>query len=111
MSHKDRIRKYRKQGGAAGLVRVEVLVPPAGRAEVVATAERLRAEYRRQKELIEPLLEAALDRYGARVLDNVDLSKLPDIRQRARVVGRALQDRADAKGFMIGRRLMEAAEA
>jgi len=111
MSHRDRIRKYREHGGAADLVRVEVLVPRYGRKEVMAAAQRLRSDHRRRKEVIAPLLEAALSRYGTRVLDNVDLDRLQDIRQRARVVGRALQERADARGFILGRRLIEAAEA
>jgi hypothetical protein len=109
MSHRDRIRKYRERGGAADLVRVEVLVPAHGRREVVDAARRLRSEHRRRKQLIEPLLAVALDRYGARILDNVDLKRLDDIGQRARVVARALQERTDARGFLLGRRLMEAA--
>ena len=109
MGHRDRIRKYREHGGAADLVRVEVLVPRYGRQEVVAAAQRIRSEHRHRREKISPLLAMALSRYGARVLDNVDLSRLEDIRQRARVVGRALQERTDARGFILGRQLMEAA--
>jgi hypothetical protein len=109
MGHRDRIRKYREHGGAADLVRVEVLVPRYGRQEVVAAAQRIRSEHRRRREKISPLLAMALSRYGTRVLDNVDLNRLDDIRQRARVVGRALQERTDARGFILGRQLMEAA--
>lgn len=111
MGHRDRIRRYRKHGGAADLVRVEVLVPRYSRGEVMEAAKRLRSDHRRLKEVIEPLLEAALKRYSTRVLDNVDLDKLEDIRQRARVVGRALQERTDARGFILGRRLIEATQA
>lgn len=109
MSLQQRIQRYREHGGAADLVRVEVLVPAYGRAEVMAAANRLRADHRRRKEIIAPLLESALHRYGARILDSVDLGKLDDIHQRARVVARALQERTDARGFMLGRRLLDAA--
>ncbi|PNB45936.1 hypothetical protein C1X29_28880, partial [Pseudomonas sp. GW456-12-10-14-LB2] len=81
---KKRIRKYRKEGGAADLVRVEVLVPPNARNEVLAMASRMRAEHRQNKEL-QLLLDNALHLYGSRILDNVDLGRLPDLRSRAAV--------------------------
>ena len=84
MGHRDRIKKYREHGGAADLVRVEVLVPRYCRDEVVAAAQRIRSEHRGRREKISPLLAMALSRYGARILDNVDLARLEDIRQRAR---------------------------
>ena len=107
MGQKERIARYRNQGGAADLVRVEVLVPAASREAILRSAERLRAKHRRDKQALEELLSDALARYGTRVADNVDLSRLPDLRERARVVGRALQERADAAGFSLGRRLLE----
>jgi len=110
MSQKARSKRYREHGGAADLVRVEVLVPRYCRGEILKAGQRLRSDHRRRKQDIAPLLAAALHRYGARVLDNVDLERLEDIRQRARVVGRALQERTDARGFILGRRLIEAAE-
>jgi hypothetical protein len=43
---RQRVARYRSEGGAAGLARVEVLVPPSARAEILAVASRLRAEHR-----------------------------------------------------------------
>lgn len=111
MSHMDRIRKYRQRGGAADLVRVEVLVPPARRHEITAAAQRLRAEHRARKKVLEALLADALKLYGVRVRDNIDLGKLADPAQRARVVARALQERGDARAFRLGRQLLDAARA
>lgn len=111
MSYMDRIRKYRERGGAADLVRVEVLVPPARRHEITAAAQRLRAEHRARKKTLEALMADALKLYGVRVRDNIDLSKLADPARRARVVARALQERGDARAFRLGRQLLDAAGA
>ncbi len=46
MSIKDRMERYKTTGAGAGMVRVEVLVPPAGRNHVVTLARTLRAEHR-----------------------------------------------------------------
>jgi len=56
-----RVKKYRSKGGAADLARVEVLVPPSARAEILAVASRLRAEHRSNKAL-EALCDQALHR-------------------------------------------------
>lgn len=40
----ERVRRYRITGGAAGLVCVDVLVPPEGRGVILEVAERLRDE-------------------------------------------------------------------
>jgi hypothetical protein len=103
---RKRIRKYRREGGAADLARVEVLVPPAARDEILATAARLRAEYRANKEL-RSLYDDALRSYRTRILDNIDLDRLPDLRSRAAVVARAMIDRGDARAFAIGRRMLD----
>jgi hypothetical protein len=87
---RKRVKKYRSEGGAADLVRVEVLVPPAARNEILAMASRLRADHRGTKEL-RSLYENALKSYRVRILDNVDLDRLPDLR--ARGSGRARHDR------------------
>jgi hypothetical protein len=42
MSVRKRIEKYRRSGGAADLVKVEVLVPPSARDDVLRLAARLR---------------------------------------------------------------------
>lgn len=77
-----RVEKYRSEGGAAGLARVEVLVPPADREKVVAMAARLRDDHRRHKAL-RALYDDAFRLYRTRILDNVDVDRLPDFRSRA----------------------------
>ena len=101
-----RVRKYRSQGGAADLVRVEVLIPPAARNEILALASRMRAEHRRTKEL-QLLLDDALRLYGPRILDNLDLDRLPNLRARAVVAARAMIDRGDARAFAMGRKMLD----
>ena len=92
----NRVRKYRSQGGGVGLDRVEVLVSPSGRDEILAHAARLREDFRRNNEL-RSLYDSALASYGVRILDNVDLDRLPDFRSRAAVVARAMIERGDAR--------------
>jgi hypothetical protein len=101
-----RVRRYRSEGGAADLVRVEVLVPPSAREEILAVASRLRAEHRGNKEL-RALYDKALASYRARILDNIDLDRLPDLRSRAAVIARAMIDRGDARAFAIGRQMLD----
>lgn len=43
------------------------------------------------------LLDKALRFNGVRILDNVDLDRLPDLRSRAFVLGRRMLDRAEAR--------------
>jgi hypothetical protein len=102
----QRVKRYRSEGGAADLVRVEVLVPPAARQEILAVASRLRAQHRGDKEL-RALYDDALASYRTRILDNVDLDRLPDLRSRAAVVARALIDRGDARAFAMGRQMLD----
>ena len=115
MSARHRVQKYRSVGGAADLARVEVLVPPAARDDLVAYASRLRAEHRdaKQRKLqdlqhqeIQRLCDNALASYRTRILDNIDLDRLPDLRSRAAVIARAMIDRGDARAFALGRKLL-----
>ncbi|MDP6840239.1 MAG: hypothetical protein QGH73_01025 [Rhodospirillales bacterium] len=62
MSIRERIQRYKTEGGAAGLTRVEVLVPPDGRHHILALAQRLRGEHRRAKALRSVNAEAVNDR-------------------------------------------------
>ncbi len=103
---RKRVKRYRSEGGAADLVRVEVLVPPSARHEILAIASRLRADHRASKEL-RALYDNALKSYRARILDNVDLDRLPDLRSRAAVVAHAMIDRGDARAFALGRQMLE----
>ncbi|MBC7576619.1 hypothetical protein [Tardiphaga sp.] len=109
MTARDRIKKYRRCGGAADLVRVEVLVPSLARDEVLRLAERLRDEHRSDREL-EVLCAQALSQYSVRILDNVDLDRLPDLRARAVVIAKAMMERGDAQAFVLGRELLSRAE-
>jgi hypothetical protein len=103
---KQRVKKYRTQGGAADLVRVEVLVPPADRSKILKYASALRAQHRAAKDL-GSLYDDALRAYRAKILDNVDLDRLPDLRSRAAVVARALMERGDARAFAMGRQILD----
>jgi hypothetical protein len=85
-------------------------VPPAMRDQVVAFASRLRSEHRRTKEL-QQMIDNALASYGTRILDSVDLDRLPDLRSRASVVARAMIDRGDARAFALGREILAHIEA
>lgn len=105
MSVRQRIEKYRGSGGAADFVRVEVLVPPSGRQDVIRLAARLRSDHRDNKELRE-LCDRALTLYGPRILDNVDIERLPDLRARAGVIARAMIERGDARAFVLGRQIL-----
>ncbi len=110
MTARHRVKRYRSEGGAADLVRVEVLVPPAARNQILAMASRLRADHRANKEL-RRLYDDALRLYGARILDNVDLDRLADLRSRAAVAARAMIDRGDARAFAMGRRMLDRVDA
>jgi hypothetical protein len=66
----------------------------------------LNAEHRRDKEL-RALYDDALRHYSPRILDNVDLDRLPDFRSRATVAARAMIDRGDARAFAMGRRMLD----
>jgi hypothetical protein len=70
----------------------------------------LRAEHRRDKEL-KSLYDKALRTYGPRILDNVDLDRLPDLRSRAAVAARAMIDRGDARAFALGRQMLDRVKA
>jgi hypothetical protein len=105
MSVRRRIEKYHSSGGAADLVKVEVLVPPSARDDILRLAASLRSEHRGSKEL-RRLCDRALSLYGARVLDNVDLDRLPALRARAGVIARALMERGDARAFVLGREIL-----
>ena len=102
---RKRIEKYRNEGGAADLVRVEILVPPSYRDKILAMAAGFRLKHRNSKEL-RSLYESALKFYRARILDNIDLDRLPDFPSRAAVVARAMIDRGDARAFAMGRQML-----
>jgi hypothetical protein len=110
MAARERIERYRREGGAADLTRVEVLVPAAGRDQIVRLAARLREAHRRNRR-IEELCNEALSAYRTRVLDNLDLDRATDDRQRAALIARALMERGDARAFVLGRSILSELEA
>ena len=67
MGQRERVKRYKTEGAAAGLVRVEVLVPPEDRDAIVSLAARLRQNHRQQADLVR-LHQAAMSRFGARCL-------------------------------------------
>lgn len=110
MGARDRVKKYREVGGASDLVRVEVLVPRSRRDEIVADAARLRADFRERKEHVRELCMKAAERYSVRMLDNVDLARIPGVMDQAAVIADALLERGDARAFVLGRRIQAALE-
>ena len=52
----------------------------------------------------------ALRLYGARAVENIDLGKFPDVRSKARVLGRKLMEHGDARAFAMGRELLAMGE-
>ncbi|MGJ4893028.1 hypothetical protein ACQR1Y_32915 [Bradyrhizobium sp. HKCCYLRH3099] len=52
-------------------------------------------------------LDDALRLYGTRILDNVDLDRLPDLRSRVGVAARAMMERGDARAFVMGKRMLD----
>jgi len=106
MSARDRVRRYRKSGGASDLVRAEVLVPSSKRADIVADAARMRAEHRARKQRVQAVCSKAMDRYATRLLDNVDLSRVLDVIRQAPVIAEALMERGDTRAFALGRRIL-----
>lgn len=107
MSAKDRIKKYRETGGASDLVRVEVLLPKARRDEIVGFAAELRAAHRAEKTFLVEFIRIASERYGLRIFDNIDIAKLNDLPQKARVVANALMERGDARAYAMGRKMVD----
>ena len=87
-----------------------MLLPTSG--EVLLDGEatsRLRDEHRSDREL-EVLCAQALSQYSVRILDNVDLDRLPDLRARAVVIAKAMMERGDAQAFVLGRELLSRTE-
>jgi hypothetical protein len=96
-------KKYRSRGGRTVLARVEPLVLASAPHEISVTVPHLRSE---RNEELRALYEKALASYRVRILDSIDLDRLPDFRSRAAVVARAMIDRGDARAFAIGRRML-----
>lgn len=59
------------------------------------------------QEELASLLADALRLYRTRILDNVDLDRLPDLRSQVAVAARAMMERGDARAFVMGRRMLD----
>ncbi|WP_430256308.1 hypothetical protein [Neorhizobium sp. DAR64872/K0K18] len=106
MPVRDRIKRYRESGGAAHLVRVEVLVPASQRQDILASAAAMRDAHRDKRGRIQALCDQAVTLYRLRILDNIDLDRLHTLTDRARVIANALMERGDARAFALGRKLI-----
>jgi hypothetical protein len=107
MSVRERIKMYKEVGGASDLVRVEVLVPKASRDAIITAAGEYRAAHRAEKNKLLDFISVATERYGLRILDNIDLEKLDERPQKARVVANALMERGDARAYAMGRKILD----
>jgi hypothetical protein len=111
MGVRERIEKYRKSGGAADLVRVEVLVPASQRDEILAKAAELRARHRSRNARLQKHIDEAIALYPVRLHDNIDLDRINDIAEKSRLVANVLIERGDARAFMLGRKLLREVES
>lgn len=100
MGVRERIQRYRTTGAAAGLARVEVLVPPETRDQILSLAERLRDEHRRAKavwsvnaERVNDRAKLMIHRLLARriVLDPGIVDRARDMVYRARAAGKSYE--------------------
>ncbi len=107
MSVRERIKKYKAVGGASDLVRVEVLVPKASRDVIITAAKECRTAHRAEKKKLLDSISVATERYGLRILDNIDLEKLDELPQKARIVANALMERGDGRAYAMGRKILD----
>jgi hypothetical protein len=106
MGVRERIKKYKQTGGAADLARVEVLVPEDCRNQILSLASNMRAAHRLKNDLLRRRLEIALERYGPRIADNIDLDRVTGLSAKSRIVANALIERGDARAYAFGRLLL-----
>ncbi len=76
MGKSDRQERYKTSGGAADLVKIETLVPPAYRERLLDIAKSFREEYRRGKEEAAPVIARVKEASAAQPRR---FSVLPDI--------------------------------
>lgn len=79
MTQRERTERYRTAGAGSGMVRVEVLVPPDGRAAILKEASRLRRRARDEAGTeLEQLYDEAVRRFGPQCLWNASPSRTRD---------------------------------
>lgn len=104
MTAQARTERYRKQGAGAGLVRVEVLVPPEARTAILKEAARLRRERRSGlSDTLNAFYEEAFARFGARCLWNMAPPKTFD---GMRVVAERLQENGGMDAWRLAARIL-----
>ena len=84
-------------------------MPSSARDDVLRLAERL-APIIGTTGICRSCVDQALSLYRVRILDNVDLERLPDLRTRATAIAKAMIERGDARAFALGRELLSRAE-
>jgi hypothetical protein len=107
MAVRDRIKKYRETGGAAGLVRVEVLVPPDARERVLEHARLIREAYRGDDVLsdrLKGLFDEAVGRFGPQCLWNVNPSRNL---HGMKLIAQKLRDHGNMNAWRLSEQILE----
>jgi len=63
-----------------------------------------------REEHLQLLCQSAIDHYGLRLLDNIDLTAVPELRRRAPIIANALMERGDARAFKLAREIQSLLE-
>ena len=66
----------------------------------------MRSAHRAERSRLVEFIKIATERYGLRVFDNIDIEKLDDLPQKARIVANALMERGDARAYAMGRKMV-----
>lgn len=93
MATRDRIKRHKTTGGAASLVRAEVLVPPGDGQKIIEADE------------IDRLFNEAVTRYGKRCLWNVDPQPTSG---GMRVIADKLRKHGDMEAWKLATRIRKA---
>ena len=105
-SASERVGQVRARHRAAGLRRVEVLVPEDKVDAVRAYAAQLREGSNAQRiEQARKLMAKAYGRFRASCLDNIDIDPARADLADAAIVAAALMNRGNAEAFKLGRQL------
>ena len=104
MTAQARTERYRTKGAGAGLVRVEVLVPPEARAAILKEAARMRRERRSGlSDSLSALYDEAFARFGGRSLWNMAPPKTVD---GIRVVADRLQKNGGMDAWRLAAKIL-----
>ena len=110
MSQKERTKRYKSEGAGAGMVRVEVLVPPVGRSRILIEAKKLRDNARLESAFSEKLtpeaialFDEALTRYQTRCFWN---TRPPKTKDGLEVAVHQLQAYGDLEAWRLAARIV-----